>query len=105
MLFKNFLLTLILLFNNQIVDCNSKQSAKGMPVPFKLGNEILLSENISEIKNQRVALLTNQTGILPDGTHIIDAMVEKGINVVKIFSPEHGIRGDENYSDKDEKTG
>src|SRR5258708_39273209 len=76
-----------------------------MPVPFKLGNEILLSENISEIKNQLAALLTNQTGILPDGTHIIDAMVEKGINVVKIFSPEHGIRGDENYSDKDDKTG
>lgn len=105
MVLRSFLLTLILLFNNQIVDCNSKQSARGVPVPFKLGNEIILSENISGLKDQRVALLTNQTGILPDGTHIIDAMVEKGINVVKIFSPEHGIRGDENYSDKDEKTG
>lgn len=72
---------------------------------FKLGNEVLLETKIDELKNKNIALCTNQTGILPDGTHIIDALVAKGINVVKIFTPEHGIRGDENYSDKDEKTG
>ncbi len=48
--------------------------------------------------------MTNQTGILSDGTHIIDAMLGKGLNVVKIFSPEHGIRGDEIYAETD-KTG
>jgi len=72
---------------------------------FKLGNEVLLGTKLDELKNKNVALVTNQTGILPDGTHIIDALVSKGINVVKIFTPEHGIRGDENYSNKDEKTG
>ncbi len=72
---------------------------------FKLGNEVLLDEYSDNIKNKRVAVLTNQTGILHDGTHIIDALISKGINVVKIFSPEHGIRGDESYSDVDEKTG
>jgi uncharacterized protein YbbC (DUF1343 family) len=71
---------------------------------FRLGNEVLL-ENVESIKKSRVALLTNQTGILSDGTHIIDALVSKGVNVVKIFSPEHGIRGDESYSNVDEKTG
>lgn len=71
---------------------------------FKLGNEVLL-ENPAPVKDKRVAVLTNQTGILKDGTHIIDAMVAKGVNVVKIFTPEHGIRGDENYSSVDEKTG
>ena len=72
---------------------------------FKLGNEVLLDSRLDELKNKNVALVTNQTGILPDGTHIIDALAAKGINVVKIFTPEHGIRGDENYSNKDEKTG
>ena len=71
---------------------------------FKLGNEVLI-ENTQTLKNQRVALLTNQTGILSDGTHLIDALISRGVNVVKIFSPEHGIRGDENYSNTDEKTG
>jgi uncharacterized protein YbbC (DUF1343 family) len=72
---------------------------------FKLGNEVLLENKLDELKNKNIALVTNQTGILPDGTHIIDALVAKGIKVVKIFTPEHGIRGDENYSNKDEKTG
>jgi len=71
---------------------------------FKLGNEVLL-ENISTLNNKKVAVLTNQTGILSDGTHIIDALVSKGVKIVKIFSPEHGIRGDENYSNVDDKTG
>jgi len=75
------------------------------PPVFKLGDEVLLDKNLEILKSKNVALLTNQTGILSDGTHIIDALVAKGINIVKIFSPEHGIRGDENYSDKDEKTG
>jgi len=77
---------------------------KAAYVKFRLGNEVLL-DKAPELKDKRVGLLTNQTGILPDGTHIIDAMVSKGVNVVKIFSPEHGIRGDENYSEVDEKTG
>jgi len=72
---------------------------------FKLGNEVLLDSKLDELKNKSIALVTNQTGILPDGTHLIDALDTKGINVVKIFTPEHGIRGDENYSDKDPKTG
>jgi uncharacterized protein YbbC (DUF1343 family) len=72
---------------------------------FKLGNEVLLESRLGELKNKNIALVTNQTGILPDGTHLIDALVSKGIIVVKIFTPEHGIRGDENYSNKDEKTG
>ena len=72
---------------------------------FKLGNEVLLESKLGELKNKKIALVTNQTGILPDGTHIIDALVTKGINVAKIFTPEHGIRGDENYSNIDEKTG
>jgi uncharacterized protein YbbC (DUF1343 family) len=71
---------------------------------FKLGNEVLL-ESTETLKNKNVALLTNQTGILANGTHIIDELLDKKVNVVKIFSPEHGIRGDESYSTIDEKTG
>jgi len=71
---------------------------------FSFGNEILIG-NIETFKDKPAALLTNQTGILSDGSHILDALVKSGANVVKIFSPEHGIRGDESYADIDEKTG
>ncbi len=89
--------------NFQQISCHG-EIQKGIENKFRLGSEVLL-ENIADLKDLRIALLTNQTGILPDGTHIIDAFVKKGANIVKIFSPEHGIRGDENYTETDEKTG
>lgn len=100
---KSYLFLFLVFCNFQQISCHG-EFRKGIEDKFRLGNEVLL-ESIADYKDQRIALLTNQTGILPDGTHIIDAFVKKGANIVKIFSPEHGIRGDENYSETDEKTG
>ena len=72
---------------------------------FRLGNEVLLDKELNSVKNKNIALIINQTSILSDGTYFLDALLEKGINVVKIFSPEHGIRGDETYVEVDPKTG
>lgn len=44
------------------------------------------------LKGKRVALLSNQTGLVGD-RHVLDVMLEQGVNVVTIFSPEHGFRG------------
>jgi uncharacterized protein YbbC (DUF1343 family) len=72
---------------------------------FKLGNEALLENNLDLLRSKNIGLIINQTSILSDGTYFLDALLSKGINVVKIFSPEHGIRGDETYSEVDSKTG
>lgn len=61
------------------------------------------------LKGKRVALLSNQTGLVGD-RHVLDIMLEGGINVVTIFSPEHGFRGTADAgehvrSSVDEKTG
>jgi uncharacterized protein YbbC (DUF1343 family) len=47
---------------------------------------------------------------LVNGTHLVDTLLKLGVNVVKVFAPEHGFRGDAAAgkwvnSDKDEKTG
>ncbi|WP_300300311.1 DUF1343 domain-containing protein [uncultured Muribaculum sp.] len=42
---------------------------------------------------KRVALLSNHTGILPDGRHTLDLMLSEGIGVTRLLSPEHGFRG------------
>jgi uncharacterized protein YbbC (DUF1343 family) len=65
------------------------------PSEFKLGNEVLLTEKLHLLKDSRVAIITNQSGITSEGTLIIDALKDKA-NIVKIFSPEHGFRGDDN---------
>ena len=61
------------------------------------------------LKGKRVALLSNQTGMVGD-KHTLDLMLENGVNVVTIFSPEHGFRGNADAgehvsSSVDEKTG
>ncbi len=50
------------------------------------------SEYVPLLKGKRVALLSNQTGMVGD-KHTLDLMLENGVNVVTIFSPEHGFRG------------
>ena len=42
---------------------------------------------------KRIGLLSNHTGLLTDGRHILDAMLAEGLDVKVLFSPEHGFRG------------
>lgn len=44
------------------------------------------------LKEKRVALLVNQTSQV-NGVLLPDFLLSQGVNVVKIFSPEHGFRG------------
>ena len=44
------------------------------------------------LKGKRVAILANQTSII--GTrHMVDSLQARGVNIVKVFGPEHGFRG------------
>lgn len=44
------------------------------------------------IKGKRVAMLANQTSIIGK-THLVDSLKSLGVNIVKVFGPEHGFRG------------
>ena len=45
------------------------------------------------LTGKRVAVFSNHTGMVGD-RHLVDMLVADGIEVVTIFSPEHGFRGD-----------
>ncbi len=47
---------------------------------------------ISMISGRKVAVAANQTSMI-GSVHLVDSLVASGINVVRIFSPEHGFRG------------
>ncbi|MBO9583953.1 MAG: DUF1343 domain-containing protein [Flavobacterium sp.] len=62
------------------------------------------------LKNKKVGIVTNQTGILTNKTHVVDFLLEKKIAVQTIFAPEHGFRGTADAGEhvvdgKDQKTG
>lgn len=48
---------------------------------------------VPQIKDKRLALVVNNTSLL-DGRHLLDTLLAREINVVKVFAPEHGFRGD-----------
>src|SRR3989442_1385645 len=47
---------------------------------------------LSYLKGKRVAILANQTAIIGH-THLVDSLKSLGINIIKVFGPEHGFRG------------
>lgn len=62
------------------------------------------------LKDKKVGIVTNQTGILPNKTHLVDFFLEKNIAIQTIFAPEHGFRGTADAGEhvvdgKDYKTG
>lgn len=67
------------------------------------------SEYLPLLKNKRVALLVNQTATLGNG-HLVDSLLKLHVRIQKIFSPEHGFRGNADAGEKvgnskDERTG
>ncbi len=74
----------------------------------KVGAECV-DEYLPLLKDKRVALLSNQTGMVGQ-EHVVDLLKRSGVNVVCIFSPEHGFRGSADAGERvgdavDPKTG
>ena len=44
------------------------------------------------LKNKNVGVVANQTSMIAN-THLVDSLLSLEIDVVKVFSPEHGFRG------------
>ena len=81
--------------NKQLDPTNELAEAKVRP-----GITVLLRDSIQLIRGKRIGLLTNQTGVNEDGTSDIDLLRDKkardaNVQLVQLFSPEHGLRGTE----------
>ncbi len=59
------------------------------------GADQLISNYLFLLNGKNVGLVTNKTGVLSNGTYLVDTLSKiKNVNVVALFGPEHGIRGD-----------
>ena len=61
------------------------------------------------LKEKNIAIVGNQTSMI-NNTHLVDSLINLNINIVKIFTPEHGFRGSGDAgeiinNELDEKTG
>lgn len=114
---KHLKLLLILLFVS-VLTCRAQVTACEETCGTSLPPEMVVvgaertSNYLPLLKGKRIALLSNQTGVVgpKHDKHTLDLMLEMGLNVTTIFSPEHGFRGKADAgehvkSSVDEKTG
>ena len=143
---KHILIILIILGCFTLLSCRKKDDKEDIIEPNEESRLVLGDERFDEylplLKDKRVVLFTNQTGIVGDriydrsdneiiyetvndllpfgqdengdplkyGPHILDVLLEKGVDVCCVFSPEHGFRGNSGAGEAigdsiDEKTG
>ncbi len=62
--------------------------------PVRPGIEVLLADSLDLVRGRRVGLVTNHTGRDRAGVSSIDRLAEHPeVELVALYSPEHGIRG------------
>lgn len=86
-----------------------KHTSSGRPGRVQVGLDVLEAEKFAPLKGKHVGLITNHTGLDAQGRSTISAFSHAaGVQLVALFSPEHGISGrsDEKFSSsKDPTTG
>jgi uncharacterized protein YbbC (DUF1343 family) len=78
----------ISLISSQHASIKSKLQTSNQILPGAYQTE----EYLPLLHKKRVAVFANQTSVI-DNTHLVDTLEKLGVNIVKIFAPEHGFRG------------
>lgn len=78
--------------------------------PVKAGLERITAEDIAKLEGKRLGLIVHAASVTADGRHAVDVFRDRGLNVVRLFAPEHGLRGqapagEEIETGQDEATG
>jgi uncharacterized protein YbbC (DUF1343 family)/CubicO group peptidase (beta-lactamase class C family) len=73
------------------------------------GLDVLVEQRFAPLAGKRIGLITNQTGLDRQGKRNVDLMLQAGVKVEALFSPEHGVEGQEDRPEvahaKDPSTG
>lgn len=54
-----------------------------------------MTEYLPMLAGKRVAIVGNQTSLVGK-VHLVDTLIHRGVNITKVFAPEHGFRGEAN---------
>jgi uncharacterized protein YbbC (DUF1343 family) len=104
--FKSTYLFLFLLLNFQLISCAQKRQET---IKYEITKSTIIKTGAERtglyldlLKGKNVAVVANQTSILEkrnikkeksEFVHLVDSLLSLGINVKKVFAPEHGFRG------------
>lgn len=83
------LILLVLFVAMSLISCHAQLTTERDYVLLRTGAEMSMEQ---QLPKGHVAVVGNQTSVI-DGTHIVDTLIARDVQVVKIFCPEHGFRG------------
>ncbi|MCM1066587.1 MAG: DUF1343 domain-containing protein [Muribaculaceae bacterium] len=76
-------------------------AATAITAQVKPGVEVLRDGGFTQLQGKRVGLITNPSGVDNNLTSTIDILAAApGVELVALYSPEHGVRGDVHAGDK-----
>jgi len=109
----NKIVVFLLLFQLNCSNSQAPAELSSYPIPasappVNVGAE-RMSEYLPMIQQGRGGLVVNHTSVTPQG-HLVDVLRDNGVDIARIFSPEHGFRGTADAGEKikdgtDPKTG
>ncbi len=77
------------------------QRTPSRPPRVQLGVDQLIKQDFKPLRGKRVGLITNPTGITGDLRSTIDVLHKaKDVDLVALFGPEHGVRGEQYAGDQ-----
>lgn len=86
---------------NEDTRMEARRLATRAPIPRDVlaGVDVLVADDFRPIAGKRIALVTNATGRARDGRSTAQVLASEGaktagVKLVRLFSPEHGIRSD-----------
>ena len=84
---------LLLVFLSAVIFCNCQTNPD-----IRVGAE-RLDMYLAELKDKNIGLVANQTSMVRKD-HLVDVLLNEGVNIQKVFSPEHGFRGKADAGEK-----
>jgi uncharacterized protein YbbC (DUF1343 family) len=75
------------------LSCAAGAGTGAAPARVRPGIEVLLTDSIHLVRNRRIGLVTNQSGVDTRGRRDLDLLLAAGLSVTAVFAPEHGLRG------------
>jgi len=108
--FNHIIMTIVLaLLSLGAAPADAKTKHSGHAARVQTGLDVLEAQKFAPLRGKHIGVITNHTGLDSQGRSTVDALSHAtGLQVVALFSPEHGLAGrnDENVaSSKDPSTG
>ena len=95
------LLTFFVFMTSTLLSRGAEPGARPPRIRIKTGIEVLKEQNFKCLEGKRVGLITNPTGVDNHLISTIDILHEApNVNLVALYGPEHGVRGDVHAGDK-----